>query len=70
VPGRHRPDVGGINDPSLFQAIDGRGDDGWIGCAYEPRGDTVAGLGWARDFGIGQGAGRGVDRLANTDAHG
>ena len=26
---------------------------GWIGCEYRPKGDTVAGLGWARKYGIG-----------------
>jgi hydroxypyruvate isomerase len=53
VPGRHEPDVGEINYPYLFQTIDDLGYDGWIGCEYKPQGDTVAGLGWARDFGIG-----------------
>jgi len=46
VPGRHEPDVGEINYPYLFGRIDASGYDGWVGCEYKPRGDTVAGLGW------------------------
>jgi 2-dehydrotetronate isomerase len=53
VPGRHEPDVGEINYPYLFDLLDGLGYDGWIGCEYRPRGDTHAGLGWARRYGIG-----------------
>jgi hydroxypyruvate isomerase len=52
-PGRHELDVGEINYPYLFQLIDELGYQGWIGCEYRPRGETVAGLGWARRYGIG-----------------
>jgi len=52
VPGRHEPDVGEIHYPYLFDLIDGLGYEGWIGCEYRPRGDTRAGLGWARRYGI------------------
>jgi len=65
VPGRHEPDnagpddksggkSGGIDYPDVFRAIDDLGYGGWIGCEYRPRGDTVAGLGWARPYGIGE----------------
>ncbi len=37
----------------LFDAIDGLGYQGWIGCEYSPRAGTVEGLGWAKDYGIG-----------------
>jgi hydroxypyruvate isomerase len=53
VPGRHEPDVGEINYSYLFDLLDGLAYDGWIGCEYRPRGDTRAGLGWARPYGIG-----------------
>jgi len=53
VPGRHEPDVGEINYPYLFDLLDELGYDGWVGCEYRPRGDTGAGLGWARRYGIG-----------------
>jgi hydroxypyruvate isomerase len=51
-PGRHEPDVGEINYPFLFDLIDEIGYSGWIGCEYRPKGETKAGLGWARRYGI------------------
>ena len=45
-PGRGEPGQGEIHWPWLFRHIDGLGYEGWIGCEYKPRGDTVAGLGW------------------------
>ncbi len=58
VPGRHEPDGGDIDTPSLFDLIDGSGYDGWIGCEYHPSAGTEEGLGWALPYGIG---GRGTD---------
>jgi hydroxypyruvate isomerase len=52
-PGRHEPDVGEINYPYVFDLLDDLGYTGWVGCEYRPRSDTVAGLGWARSYGIG-----------------
>ena len=52
-PGRHEPDVGEINYPYFFQAVDDAGYDGWVACEYKPAGDTAAGLGWALRYGIG-----------------
>jgi 2-dehydrotetronate isomerase len=52
-PGRHEPDVGEINYPYLFDLLDEIGYHGWIGCEYRPKGDTSAGLGWARKYGMG-----------------
>ncbi len=56
VPGRCEPDAeggGDIDYPALFDAIDGLGYRGWIGCEYRPRRGTLEGLGWARAYGIG-----------------
>ena len=50
VPERHEPDVGEINYPDLFGVMDELGYDGWVGCEYRPRGETSAGLGWARPW--------------------
>ena len=50
VPERHEPDIGEINYPYLFSLMDELGYDGWVGCEYRPRGDTSAGLGWARPW--------------------
>jgi hydroxypyruvate isomerase len=46
VPGRHEPGTGEINFPFLFRLLDELGYEGWIGCEYIPRADTVDGLAW------------------------
>ena len=53
VPDRHEPDEGEVNFPHIFNLLDEIGYDGWIGCEYHPRGDTAAGLGWGKAFGLG-----------------
>jgi hydroxypyruvate isomerase len=54
VPGRHEPDkLGEINWRFLFDLLDAHGYDGWVGAEYAPRGETILGLAWARDWGIG-----------------
>lgn len=45
-PGRNEPGTGEINYPYLFGVLDRIGYTGWIGCEYEPRTTTSAGLGW------------------------
>ncbi len=50
VPGRHEPGTGTIDFPRLFEHVDRLGYAGWIGCEYNPSGDTLAGLAWARPF--------------------
>lgn len=53
VPGRHEPNgMQEINYPYLFDVIDDLGFEGWVGCEYRPSGDTLAGLDWARPYGI------------------
>jgi hydroxypyruvate isomerase len=52
VPERHEPDMGEVNYLYLFDLLDRLGYDGWVGCEYRPLGDTLAGLGWARPYGI------------------
>ncbi|MEP6657160.1 MAG: 2-oxo-tetronate isomerase [Betaproteobacteria bacterium] len=49
-PGRNEPGTGEINYPFLFGFIDRLGYDGWIGCEYKPRANTVEGLGWIKPF--------------------
>jgi hydroxypyruvate isomerase len=49
-PGRNEPGTGEINYPFLFEWIDRIGYQGWIGCEYKPKGDTVAGLGWIKSY--------------------
>ncbi len=50
VPGRHEPGTGEINFEFLLAHIDRLGYQGWIGCEYIPKGDTVAGLAWAKRY--------------------
>ena len=50
LPGRHEPGTGEINYDFLLPYIDGLGYDGWIGCEYNPAGDTVEGLTWAKRY--------------------
>lgn len=51
-PDRGEPDMGELNYAYLFQEIDKTGYTGWVGCEYKPRGDTVAGLKWAKACGV------------------
>lgn len=46
VPDRHEPDRGELYYPYVLAELDRVGYDGWVGCEYNPAGDTVAGLGW------------------------
>ena len=50
VPGRNEPGTGEINFGFLLPEIDRLGYRGWIGCEYNPRGDTAQGLEWATPF--------------------
>ncbi len=45
-PGRNEPGTGEINYDFLFRRLDELGYDGWIGCEYKPRTNTLDGLGW------------------------
>lgn len=56
VPGRAEPDRGEINYPFLLDLLDELGYAGHVGCEYRPAAGTLAGLGWARRWGIGAGA--------------
>jgi len=50
VPDRHEPGTGEINFDFLLAHIDRLGYQGWMGCEYVPKGDTVAGLAWAKRY--------------------
>jgi hydroxypyruvate isomerase len=50
VPDRHEPGTGEINYGWLLAEIDRLGYQGWIGCEYLPRGDTLQGLAWAKPY--------------------
>ena len=52
VPGRHEPGTGEIGWEFVFRRIDELGYAGWIGCEYQPLGDTVEGLAWRQRYGV------------------
>jgi len=52
VPARNEPGTGEIGWPFVFRRMDELGYTGYVGCEYRPAGDTVAGLGWRRTFGV------------------
>jgi hydroxypyruvate isomerase len=50
VPARNEPGTGEINFEFLLRHLDAIGYSGWVGCEYNPLGDTVEGLKWARPY--------------------
>jgi hydroxypyruvate isomerase len=50
VPGRHEPGTGEINFDFLLGRLDALGYSGCVGCEYNPQGDTLEGLKWARPY--------------------
>lgn len=57
VPGRHEPDrFNEVNWRFVFDFLDAQGYDGWVGAEYNPRGDTLSGLVWGKEWGLGPGS--------------
>jgi len=50
VPDRSEPDPALVG--ALVEALKRHGYGGFVGCEYNPRNGTAAGLGWAREYGI------------------
>ena len=50
VPDRHEPGTGELNFGFLLAHLDTIGYSGWVGCEYNPRGDTLEGLKWAKPY--------------------
>jgi len=50
VPGRHEPGTGELNFDFLLRHLDRLGYAGYVGCEYNPLGDTVEGLKWAQPY--------------------
>jgi hydroxypyruvate isomerase len=50
APERHEPGTGEINFDFLLRHLDAIGYSGWVGCEYNPRGDTLEGLKWAQPY--------------------
>ncbi|WP_300297288.1 2-oxo-tetronate isomerase [Ferrovibrio sp.] len=51
-PDRREPGNGEIDYRYIFDRVDALGYDGWVGCEYRPEADTVASLGWIREYGV------------------
>jgi hydroxypyruvate isomerase len=51
VPQRHEPNTGELNDAQIFATLEALNYNGFIGCEYNPRAGTLAGLGWLREMG-------------------
>ncbi|MGB0223424.1 MULTISPECIES: 2-oxo-tetronate isomerase [unclassified Marinobacterium] len=50
VPDRNEPSSGEINYSYLFNWLDQKGYQGFIGCEYRPKTTTLEGLGWLSDY--------------------
>lgn len=50
VPDRHEPGTGEINFDFLLRHLDVIGYSGWVGCEYNPAGETREGLKWAKQY--------------------
>lgn len=53
VPDRHEPNTAGeINYNYVFDVLTQLDYQGWIGCEYTPKGDTVDGLSWIKEYDV------------------
>jgi len=50
IPSRNEPDGEELNYPFLFDELDRLDYKGFVGCEYNPRGNTTDGLGWFRPY--------------------
>jgi hydroxypyruvate isomerase len=50
VPLRNEPGTGELNDARIFAHLDAINYAGFVGCEYRPAGETMAGLGWLRQW--------------------
>ena len=50
IPSRNEPDGEELNYPFLFDELDRLGYDGFVGCEYNPRGNTTDGLAWFKPY--------------------
>lgn len=53
VPERSEPGTGEINYATVLNAVETSGYAGWVSAEYRPKAGTLAGLGWAKAYGVG-----------------
>ena len=49
IPNRNEPDDSELDYSYVFKVIKDLNYNGWIGCEYNPKEDTVSGLKWMSD---------------------
>jgi hydroxypyruvate isomerase len=54
IPSRNEPDGEELNYPFVFAELDRLGYHGFVGCEYNPRGETTDGLGWFKTYAGGK----------------
>ena len=52
VPMRNEPGTGELDDRHVLRRLDELGYQGFVGCEYRPKGETVAGLAWRQTLGV------------------
>lgn len=50
IPDRHEPDEGELNYTHVYKILDEVNYMGWVGCEYNPRGETLDGLDWLKPY--------------------
>ena len=51
-PGRNEPGTGELNYKKIFEYLNNSDYDGWIGCEYAPKNNTLESLKWVREYGV------------------
>jgi hydroxypyruvate isomerase len=51
-PGRNEPGTGELNYKMIFEYLNNSDYDGWIGCEYAPKNNTLESLKWVREYGV------------------
>ena len=51
-PGRNEPGTGELNYKKIFEYLNNSDYDGWIGCEYAPKNNTLQCLKWIREYGV------------------
>ena len=50
IPDRHEPDISEIDYSYILKIIEKNAYNGWVGCEYNPKDDTISGMKWINNF--------------------